>query len=561
MASTYTDILRLTLPTTGELDATWGDVVNTGITALIETSIAGTAAVTHNDTANYTLTTASGAADQARAMFLNVGGALTADRNVVCPTKSKLYFVRNATTGSHAITLKTSGGTGISVPSGKYMMLYCDGTNVVEAINWTNANAATATSAATAATATSANTLTTPRAIYGNNFDGSAALTQVIAGTYGGTGVNNSTRTITYAGNVEFTGAFNVSLTVPGAYTYTLPSATTTLAGLGVANTFTTGQLVQPATDVSPLTLRGHASATANLIQLQSSGSSPLFYVTGTGAAQAAGGVDKLTTASGVVSVAAATAPNAGDVLTASSATVAAWTAPAVWVSLSGNNTWTGTQTFTNSLMKLLGSSTGATTFTSANAGASDYTITFPASTGTVLTTATVVTAAQGGTGVANGANNTIAFTGNYTFGATLSNNTAVTFPTSGTLAVLGANTFTGAQTLGNNNLLTIKTASFNGQGTQTSTTGSLTIDWTTAQNYLQTEPTGTITYTFTAPPGPCHLQLIINSDGTSTAQTINWPGTVIRYGGPWAGVNNKKSIINFWYDGTSYHMTGMNEV
>ncbi len=37
-------------------------------------------------------------------------------------------------------------------------------------------------------TSGSAATLTTPRAIYGNNFDGSAALTQVIASTYGGTG-------------------------------------------------------------------------------------------------------------------------------------------------------------------------------------------------------------------------------------------------------------------------------------------------------------------------------------------------------------------------------------
>lgn len=34
----------------------------------------------------------------------------------------------------------------------------------------------------------SAATLTTTRAIYGNNFDGSAALTQIIASTYGGTG-------------------------------------------------------------------------------------------------------------------------------------------------------------------------------------------------------------------------------------------------------------------------------------------------------------------------------------------------------------------------------------
>ena len=45
------------------------------------------------------------------------------------------------------------------------------------------------------------------------------------------------------------------------------------------------------------------------------------------------------------------------------------------------------------------------------------------------------VPAARGGTGVANGANNTITFTGNYTLGATLTGNTAVTFPTSGLLA------------------------------------------------------------------------------------------------------------------------------
>jgi len=46
--------------------------------------------------------------------------------------------------------------------------------------------------------------------------------------------------------------------------------------------------------------------------------------------------------------------------------------------------TWSAAQTFTNSDIKLLGSSTGATTFTSANAGASNYTWTIPAATDTV---------------------------------------------------------------------------------------------------------------------------------------------------------------------------------
>lgn len=44
------------------------------------------------------------------------------------------------------------------------------------------------------------------------------------------------------------------------------------------------------------------------------------------------------------------------------------------------------------------------------------------------------VSPADGGTGVSNGNNNTITFTGNYALGLTLSNNTSVTLPTSGTL-------------------------------------------------------------------------------------------------------------------------------
>lgn len=114
---------------------------------------------------------------------------------------------------------------------------------------------------------------------------------------------------------------------------------------------------------------------------------------------------------------------------------------------------------------------------------------------------------------------------------------------------------------LANTAVTGFKTATFNSQTTIATTTGSITVNWTTAQNQKQTEPTGTITYTFTAPPGPCHLQLIIDSDGTSTAQTINWPGTVVWMGTTWAGVNNKKAVINFWYDGSSYFAIGTNQV
>lgn len=51
------------------------------------------------------------------------------------------------------------------------------------------------------------------------------------------------------------------------------------------------------------------------------------------------------------------------------------------------------------------------------------------------------VTPQNGGTGVANNAANTITFTGAFSLGLTLSGNTALTAPTSGTIVVNGANT------------------------------------------------------------------------------------------------------------------------
>jgi hypothetical protein len=125
----------LTLPVTGELTGTWGDTVNAGITSLLDSSIAGAAAVVMTD-ANYTLTSVNGAADEARQMFLTVTGTLSAARNVICPTNSKLYFIKNSTTGGFAITLKTSAGTGISVPNGKVMALQVNGTDVVDAVTY-----------------------------------------------------------------------------------------------------------------------------------------------------------------------------------------------------------------------------------------------------------------------------------------------------------------------------------------------------------------------------------------------------------------------------------------
>lgn len=133
MPSTYSSLLRFELIAVGEQSGTWGGTSNTNLGTLLEAAITGLATVTHDDSANYTLTVNNGAADEARCLILKVGGALTATRNLVCPTSVKFYIVHNNTSGGFAFTIKTSGGSGISVPAGTRKIVYCDGTNVVDA--------------------------------------------------------------------------------------------------------------------------------------------------------------------------------------------------------------------------------------------------------------------------------------------------------------------------------------------------------------------------------------------------------------------------------------------
>lgn len=131
----YTASLRLVQPATGEYPGTWGVQANNGLTALVDTAIAGTATITMVAT-DYTLSTANGATDEARAMVLNLTGTPGAARNVICPAVSKIYVVNNATTGGFAQTIKTAAGTGVSVPNGAIAIVWCDGTNVVSALNF-----------------------------------------------------------------------------------------------------------------------------------------------------------------------------------------------------------------------------------------------------------------------------------------------------------------------------------------------------------------------------------------------------------------------------------------
>jgi hypothetical protein len=131
MTTAYTPILKLALPVTGELDGAWGDVANNSITSMVEQAVAGLATINTWTTASHTLTTANGASDEARCAILQCSGTPGAAATVICPAASKIYIIKNSVSGGYAVTLKTSAGTGISVPNGGTALLYCDGTNVV----------------------------------------------------------------------------------------------------------------------------------------------------------------------------------------------------------------------------------------------------------------------------------------------------------------------------------------------------------------------------------------------------------------------------------------------
>ena len=131
MASTYST-LKIQLMATGENNTTWGNVTNTNLGTAIEEAIVGSEDVTFAS-ANITLTlTDTNASQTARNLRLRCTGTTGgATRNLVVPSIEKPYIIQNDCADS--ILVKTAAGTGITVPAGKVMWVYTDGTNVVNA--------------------------------------------------------------------------------------------------------------------------------------------------------------------------------------------------------------------------------------------------------------------------------------------------------------------------------------------------------------------------------------------------------------------------------------------
>lgn len=134
MTTAYTSLLGLALPVTGELQGTWGDTVNNSITSLLDSAVAGT--TTLNTDADVTLTTTTGASNQAREAILLWTANGTTTRSITAPAQSKIYTVINASAGTQSIVLRGVGPTtGVTIVKGESAVCAWNGSDFIKISN------------------------------------------------------------------------------------------------------------------------------------------------------------------------------------------------------------------------------------------------------------------------------------------------------------------------------------------------------------------------------------------------------------------------------------------
>jgi hypothetical protein len=131
---------KIELIGTGEQAGTWGTTTNSNFGSAtpgtyqgFEQAIGGRADVTMSSTTITLSLTNSNAAQDARALYLNLSGTPGGAADLVVPALQKSYLVKNGSGGSGHN--KVTGQTGVSIPNGKTVWVYNNGTDVVTAVD------------------------------------------------------------------------------------------------------------------------------------------------------------------------------------------------------------------------------------------------------------------------------------------------------------------------------------------------------------------------------------------------------------------------------------------
>ena len=134
MTTAYTSLLGLALPVTGELSGTWGDVVNTSITNLLDSAIAGTTTISSD--ADVSLTTTNGVSNTSREAILLWTASGTVTRTITAPAQSKVYIVINKTGSTQSIKLVGAGPTtGVTILANELAICAWNGADFVKVAN------------------------------------------------------------------------------------------------------------------------------------------------------------------------------------------------------------------------------------------------------------------------------------------------------------------------------------------------------------------------------------------------------------------------------------------
>lgn len=198
MTTGNTSLLNLALPVEGELDGTWGDVVNYANTDYLDIAIAGT--TTFSGDGAITMTNTAGDATGTNIVstsgqyaIVRVTGTLTTTKVITAPSHSKTYVVDNAATGG-TVTFKASGQTGVSVAVGEKCAVYFNGTDYVK-IASSAAGVSSVSGTGTvngitlSGTVTSSGSLTLGGTL--SNVDLTSQVTGTLPAANGGTGLTN----------------------------------------------------------------------------------------------------------------------------------------------------------------------------------------------------------------------------------------------------------------------------------------------------------------------------------------------------------------------------------
>jgi hypothetical protein len=237
MASSWNNPLKIEEIGTGEQAGTWGTTTNVNIADALPEAITGRATATFPSDADYTLPYLDSNAPQVfRNLVLNVvsAGSLGATRDLIIPDIEKQYIVENNTSGSQSIRVKTSAGTGVTIPNGRTAHVYCNGVDTRFADDFVDINggsidgtpigaSSTSTGAFTTVNATTV-TATTVNATTVNTTNFS--LTSPLGVTSGGTGLATATQ-----GDILYASASNTYVALPKNTT-----ATRYLANTGTSN-------------------------------------------------------------------------------------------------------------------------------------------------------------------------------------------------------------------------------------------------------------------------------------------------------------------------------------